>query len=57
MPKLTLGGKKTAVAAVESKFSKEYGKGDPRVFATLNKVGLMRGSKATAKGRRAAKTR
>lgn len=55
MPRLTRGGKKTAVADVEGKLSKEYGKGSSAVYATLNKIGLMRGSKVTAKGKRAAK--
>jgi hypothetical protein len=55
MPKLTPGGKKTAVADVEGKLSREYGKGDRRVYATLNKIGLMKGSRTTAKGKRAAK--
>jgi hypothetical protein len=55
MPRLTSSGKKTAVADVEGKLSKEYGKGDRRVYATLNKIGLMRGSRTTAKGKRAAK--
>jgi len=55
MPKLTRSGKKTAVADVEGKLKREY-PGDPgKVYATLNKIGLMRGSKTTAKGRRAAK--
>jgi hypothetical protein len=55
MPKLTPSGKKTAVADVEGKLAGRYGKGDPRVYATLNKIGLMQGSRVTAKGRKAAR--
>jgi hypothetical protein len=55
MPKLTASGKKTAVADVEGKLKKEYPKDPGAVYGTLNKIGLMRGSKTTAKGRRAAK--
>lgn len=55
MPKRTPSGKKTAVADVESKLKREYGNNPSAVYGTLNKIGLMRGNKATAKGRRAAK--
>lgn len=55
MPKRTPSGKKTAVADVESKLKREYPNNPGAVYGTLNKVGLMRGSKATAKGKRAAK--
>jgi hypothetical protein len=55
MPKRTPSGRKTAVADVESKLASRYGKGDPRVYATLNSIGLMQGSKVTAKGRKAAR--
>lgn len=55
MPKLTPSGKKTAVADVESKLKREYPGNPGAVYGTLNKVGLMRGSKTTAKGKRAAK--
>lgn len=58
MPRKTKSGRKTAVADVEDKLRKEYGSGkvaDAKVFGTLNKIGLKRGSKTTAKGRRAAK--
>jgi hypothetical protein len=55
MPKRTPSGKKTAVADVEGKLASRYGAGDPRVYATLNKIGLMQGSKVTAKGRKAAR--
>jgi hypothetical protein len=36
---------------LEDKLSAEYGKGNPRVYATMNKIGAMRGNKETAKGR------
>jgi len=55
MPSRTPTGKKTAVADVEDKLASRYGNGDPRVYATLNKIGLMQGSKVTAKGKKAAK--
>jgi hypothetical protein len=58
MPKKTKSGKKTAVADVESKLKKDYGssaEGKRKTFATLNKIGLMKGSKTTAKGKKAAK--
>jgi hypothetical protein len=55
MPKLTPGGKKTAVADVEGKLKKAYPKDPGAVYGVLNKVGLMRGSKTTAKGKRAAR--
>jgi len=55
MPKLTPSGRKTAVADVEAKLKKEYPGKPGAVFGTLNKIGLMRGNKATAKGRKAAK--
>jgi hypothetical protein len=55
MPKLTRGGKKTAVADVEGKLKKEYGSDKGAIYGTLNKIGLMKGSKTTAKGKRAAK--
>jgi hypothetical protein len=55
MPRLTPSGRKTAVADVEDKLAARYGKGNPEVYATLNKIGLMQGSKVTAKGRKAAR--
>lgn len=55
MPKKTSSGKKTAVSDVEAKLKKEYPGNDSAVFGTLNKAGLMRGNKATAKGKKAAK--
>lgn len=38
---------------LEKKLEKEYGVGNPRVYATMNKLGYMRGSKTTARGRKA----
>lgn len=55
MPKRTRSGKKTAVADVEAKLKREYPGNPSAVYGTLNKIGLMRGNKATAKGRRAAR--
>jgi len=59
MPRRTPGGKKTAVADVEDKLIGRYGDSTPaarhKVYGTLNKIGLKRGSKTTAKGMRAAK--
>jgi len=55
MPKRTPSGKKTAVADVESKLKKEYGGNKGAIYGTLNKIGLMKGSKTTAKGAKAAK--
>jgi hypothetical protein len=57
MPKLTPGGKRTAVASVESRLKAEYPRDPGAVYGTLNKAGLMKGNKATAKGRKAAKTK
>ena len=54
MPTRTPSGKKTALADVEGKLKARYGKDDSRVYATLNKVGLMRGNQPTKKGLRAA---
>lgn len=55
MPKRTRSGRKTAVADVEGKLKKEYPGNPGAVYGTLNKIGLMRGSKTTSKGKRAAK--
>ena len=55
MPRRTKSGRKTAVADVEDKLKKEYPGNPGAVYGTLNKIGLMRGSKTTAKGKRAAK--
>jgi hypothetical protein len=35
---------------LEKKLESEYGKGDPRVYATMNAIGAMHGNKETAKG-------
>ena len=56
MPKFTPSGKPTALGDVEGKLKKEYPGNDRAVYGTLNKIGLMRGNKATAKGARAAKS-
>lgn len=42
--------KGTAVADVESKLKKEYGSNKKAIYGTLNKIGLMKGNKPTAKG-------
>jgi hypothetical protein len=55
MPRRTPSGKKTAVADVEDKLKAEYGSNNKAVYGTLNKIGLMRGNKTTAKGRAPAK--
>jgi hypothetical protein len=57
MPKRTPSGKKTAVADVEAKLKKRYPGNPGAVYGTLNKIGLMRGSKTTRKGARAAKSK
>jgi hypothetical protein len=36
---------------LEKKLAKEYGKGSPIIYATMNKLGYMKGNKETAKGR------
>jgi hypothetical protein len=55
MPRFTKGGKKTAVADVEDKLKKEYPGNPGAVYGTLNKIGLKKGSRTTAKGMKAAK--
>ncbi|HXI49003.1 MAG TPA: hypothetical protein VNH39_10475 [Steroidobacteraceae bacterium] len=57
MPKRTKSGRKTAVADVESKLKREYPGNPGAVYGTLNKIGLKRGSKTTAKGMKPAKRR
>jgi len=57
MPRRTKSGKKTAVADVEDKLKARYGNNPAAVYGTLNKVGLMRGSRTTAKGKKAAKSK
>ena len=44
------------VAQVESKLKKEYGSNKGAIYGTLNKIGMMRGNKVTAKGKQKAKT-
>jgi hypothetical protein len=36
---------------LERKLEKQYGEGDPRVYATMNTMGVMHGNKETEKGR------
>ena len=55
MPQRTKSGRKTAVADVEAKLKREYPGNLGAVYGTLNKIGLKRGSKTTAKGMKAAK--
>ena len=55
MPKKTPSGKKTALADVEGKLKSRYGSNKKAIYGTLNKIGLMKGNKATAKGKKAAK--
>ena len=58
MPLKTPSGKKTAYADVKGKLQKEYGaKNQGAIYGILNKAGLMRGSKVTAKGAKAAKAK
>lgn len=57
MPKYTKSGKLTALGDVEGKLKREYGSNKGAIYGTLNKIGLMRGSKATAKGARPAKSK
>ena len=45
----------SAVASVEAKLKKRYGKNKHAIYGTLNKIGLMKGSKVTKKGGRPAK--
>jgi hypothetical protein len=42
--------KGSKVAKVESALKREYPRNPGAVYGTLNKIGLMRGNKATAKG-------
>ena len=56
MPQLTKSGRKTAVADVEDKLKREYAGKDPSIpYKILNKIGLKRGSKTTAKGMKPAR--
>ncbi len=45
----------SAVADVESKLKKEYGSNKGAIYGTLNKIGLMKGNKVTAKGAKPAR--
>lgn len=36
---------------LEDKLKKQYGDNDKAVYGTMNKIGAMRGSKTTAKGK------
>jgi hypothetical protein len=38
-------------AFLEKKLQDEYGKNSPIVYATMNKLGALRGNRETAKGR------
>ena len=49
--------KGSAVEQVESKLKREYAGNPGAVFGTLNKIGLMRGNKSTAKGLKKAKNK
>ena len=49
--------KGSAVAEVEAKLKAEYGSNKHAIYGTLNKVGLMRGNKPTAKGLKKAKNK
>ena len=57
MPKFTKSGKPTALGDVEGKLKKEYGSNKGAIYGTLNKIGLMKGNKATSKGKKAAKSK
>jgi hypothetical protein len=46
--------KGSKVAKVEAALKREYPNNPAAVYGTLNKVGLMRGNKPTAKGRQKA---
>ena len=37
---------------LERKLRKEYGNNDHAIYGTMNKLGVMKGNKETAKGRR-----
>lgn len=37
---------------LEKKLESEYGEGDPRVYATMNAIGAMKGNKETEKGKK-----
>ena len=55
MPRLTPSGKKTKLASFEDKVSaSSLPGGESEKYAIANKVGLMHGNKATARGKMAA---
>lgn len=49
--------KGSAVADVEAKLKREYPGNAKAVFGTLNKIGLKRGNKTTAKGMKPARSK
>ena len=56
MPKRTPSGKKTKIASFEEKVkASSLPGGEREKYAIANKVGLMRGNKTTARGRKAAR--
>ena len=55
MPKYTRSGRLTALGDVEAKLKRQYPNNPRAVYGTLNRIGLMRGNRATRKGTRAAK--
>ena len=55
MPKRTPSGKETKLEKAENALKKEYPNNPNALYGTLNKIGLMRGSRATKKGREAAR--
>lgn len=48
---IDLPHKNNMPAFLEHKLEKEYGKDNPAVYATMNKIGAMHGNKKTEKGR------
>lgn len=58
MPKRTPSGKLTKLGDFENKVgSKKLPGGKREMYAIANKIGLMRGNKATSRGRMAAKSK
>ena len=47
----------SAVEEVEGKLKREYGSNKHAIYGTLNKIGLMKGNKTTAKGLKPAQKR
>jgi hypothetical protein len=55
MPRFTPSGKKTKLGSFEDKVSASaLPGGESEKYAIANKIGLMRGNQATAKGKKAA---